>query len=207
MTILTSHTLQMSVIQGELEGTARRADELDNLLMIRNRENTDYSNQVEALQQQVKELQHHVSQLTHFKKSILTMVETDGVDVSSAFTPATYAAHRASHLASSPVTVRRSPAFEPKSSSHGTSASPSRPVLDTQVDAATFYRQVKQVLEVDEFKQFAANIKLLNSGEQSVETTLFNVKQIFGAQRPFLFSQLQRLITQAEAEAMAAALH
>eukprot|EP00164_Ancoracysta_twista_P011078 GFYU01016930.1.p1 GENE.GFYU01016930.1~~GFYU01016930.1.p1 ORF type:complete len:188 (+),score=27.95 GFYU01016930.1:31-564(+) len=73
------------------------------------------------------------------------------------------------------------------------------------VDATTFYKQVKQVLEPSQFKLFASNIRMLNAQQQSVDQTLHNIHSIFGGQRPFLYSQLVKLIEQAEQASVAAA--
>mmetsp|Transcript_30205 Transcript_30205/g.70500 ORF Transcript_30205/g.70500 Transcript_30205/m.70500 type:complete len:293 (-) Transcript_30205:7-885(-) len=72
---------------------------------------------------------------------------------------------------------------------------------EVALDAATYYQQVKRVLEPEQFREFSANIKKLNAGHQSVEETLQKVRDIFGEHRPFLFAQLQKLIRQAEDEA------
>jgi len=72
---------------------------------------------------------------------------------------------------------------------------------EVTMDAATYYQQVKRVLEPDQFREFSANIKKLNAGQQSVDETLEKVREIFGEHRPFLFAQLQKLIRQAEEEA------
>jgi hypothetical protein len=72
---------------------------------------------------------------------------------------------------------------------------------EVTLDAATYYQQVKRVLEPDQFREFSANIKKLNAGHQSVDETLQKVREIFGEHRPFLFAQLQKLIRQAEDEA------
>jgi len=72
---------------------------------------------------------------------------------------------------------------------------------EVTLDAATYYQQVKRVLEPDQFREFSANIKKLNAGQQSVDETLEKVREIFGEHRPFLFAQLQKLIRQAEEEA------
>ncbi|EKX53296.1 hypothetical protein GUITHDRAFT_101000 [Guillardia theta CCMP2712] len=64
------------------------------------------------------------------------------------------------------------------------------------MDAATYYQQVKRVLEPEQFREFSANIKRLNAGQQSVDETLERVREIFGEHRPFLFAQLQKLIRQ-----------
>ena len=61
------------------------------------------------------------------------------------------------------------------------------------MDAATYYQQVKRVLEPDQFREFSANIKRLNAGQQSVDETLEKVRQIFGEHRPFLFAQLRQV--------------
>jgi ABC-type transporter Mla subunit MlaD len=83
--------------------------------------------------------------------------------------------------------------------STGISAPPAAP--EVTLDAATYYQQVKRVLEPEQFREFSANIKKLNSGQQSVDETLDRVREIFGEHRPFLFAQLQKLIRQAEEEA------
>ena len=61
---------------------------------------------------------------------------------------------------------------------------------------ARTHPQVKRVLEPDQFREFSANIKKLNAGQQSVDETLEKVREIFGEHRPFLFAQLQKLIRQ-----------
>jgi hypothetical protein len=65
-----------------------------------------------------------------------------------------------------------------------------------QVDAISFYKQVKQVLDPDLFQEFAANIKALNTGQQSVEETVRKVLDIIGEERPFLRAKFQRLVYQ-----------
>ena len=52
------------------------------------------------------------------------------------------------------------------------------------------------MLDPDQFREFWANIKKLNAGQQSVDETLEKVREIFGEHRPFLFAQLQKLIRQ-----------
>jgi len=64
------------------------------------------------------------------------------------------------------------------------------------VDAISFYKQVKQVLDPDLFQEFAANIKSLNTGQQSVEETVRKVLDIIGEERPFLRAKFQRLVYQ-----------
>ncbi|MGB1605186.1 MAG: hypothetical protein ACPIOQ_71300 [Promethearchaeia archaeon] len=75
-------------------------------------------------------------------------------------------------------------------------AAPAPAAPEVTMDAATYYQQVKRVLEPDQFREFSANIKRLNAGQQSVDETLEKVRQIFGEHRPFLFAQLQKLIRQ-----------
>ena len=65
-----------------------------------------------------------------------------------------------------------------------------------QLDNTKAWAQVKRVLEPDQFREFSANIKKLNAGQQSVDKTLEKVREIFGEHRPFLFAQLQKLIRQ-----------
>merc|ERR1711998_510565 len=86
------------------------------------------------------------------------------------------------------------------------SASPAPPAMKAQdiapdtkpdaVDAISFYKQVKQVLDPDVFQEFAANIKALNTGQQSVEETVRKVLDIIGEERPFLRAKFQRLVYQ-----------
>ena len=64
------------------------------------------------------------------------------------------------------------------------------------MDNTKAWAQVKRVLEPDQFREFSANIKKLNAGQQSVDKTLEKVREIFGEHRPFLFAQLQKLIRQ-----------
>mmetsp|Transcript_9822 Transcript_9822/g.36637 ORF Transcript_9822/g.36637 Transcript_9822/m.36637 type:complete len:266 (-) Transcript_9822:45-842(-) len=62
------------------------------------------------------------------------------------------------------------------------------------VEAKTLYSQVKQALNAHQFKQFAANIRQLNSGQQSVDETLQNIQEIFGSERQHLYLELERLV-------------
>lgn len=63
-----------------------------------------------------------------------------------------------------------------------------------EAEAKSLYFQVKQTLSAQQFKQFANNIRQLNSGQQSVEETLQNIKEIFGSERQHLFIELQKLV-------------
>jgi len=64
------------------------------------------------------------------------------------------------------------------------------------VDPAAYYPQVQMVLEPDQFRELTSNIKRLNAGQQSVDETLENVREIFGEHHPLLFAQFQKLIQQ-----------
>eukprot|EP00656_Telonema_subtile_P036928 TRINITY_DN409_c0_g1_i3.p1 TRINITY_DN409_c0_g1~~TRINITY_DN409_c0_g1_i3.p1 ORF type:complete len:146 (+),score=41.24 TRINITY_DN409_c0_g1_i3:529-966(+) len=91
--------------------------------------------------------------------------------------------------------------YAPSSRSPPRSASPPKNDIpqDNQpdaVDAISFYKQVKQVLEPSDFQEFAANIKALNAGQQSVEETVRKVLAIIGEERPFLRAKFQRLVYQ-----------
>jgi len=66
------------------------------------------------------------------------------------------------------------------------------------VDANAYYSQVRKALTPLEFQNFASNIKSLNAGHQTVEETLSVAKSILGEDKPFLFSQLQALVRQAQ---------
>merc|ERR1711970_793753 len=90
---------------------------------------------------------------------------------------------------------------KPSSSSPPRSSSPPKNDIpqDNQpdaVDAISFYKQVKQVLEPNDFQEFAANIKALNAGQQSMEETVRKVLAIIGEERPFLRAKFQRLVYQ-----------
>jgi len=61
----------------------------------------------------------------------------------------------------------------------------------SSIDLAVF-----QVLEPNDFQEFAANIKALNAGQQSVEETVRKVLAIIGEERPFLRAKFQRLVYQ-----------
>ena len=52
------------------------------------------------------------------------------------------------------------------------------------------------VLEPDQFRELTSNIKRLNAGQQSVDETLENVREIFGEHYLLLFAQFQKLIQQ-----------
>ena len=70
---------------------------------------------------------------------------------------------------------------------------------EQHVDAAEFYRKVKAAVSPDEFRSFAANIRALNSGEQSIEDTLDNIRSVLRDQT--LFAQLHTLVRQAVLDA------
>eukprot|EP00658_Telonema_sp_P-2_P079744 TRINITY_DN778_c0_g1_i3.p1 TRINITY_DN778_c0_g1~~TRINITY_DN778_c0_g1_i3.p1 ORF type:complete len:251 (+),score=91.72 TRINITY_DN778_c0_g1_i3:172-924(+) len=100
--------------------------------------------------------------------------------------PSTYAQSSARHSSSPP----RAPVSPPKANDIPQDNQPDA------VDAISFYKQVKQVLEPNDFQEFAANIKALNAGQQSVEETVRKVLAIIGEERPFLRAKFQRLVYQ-----------
>ncbi|KAJ1475255.1 hypothetical protein T484DRAFT_3189994 [Baffinella frigidus] len=112
-----------------------------------------------------------------------------------------YAAPLSQGLAPSMAPSYQAPRAQapPPAAAAGNTGAPAAP--EVTLDAATYYQQVKRVLEPEQFREFSANIKKLNSGHQSVDETLDRVREIFGEHRPFLFAQLQKLIRQAEDEA------
>lgn len=61
------------------------------------------------------------------------------------------------------------------------------------IEAEDLYRRVKSRLTKDQFKQFAVNIKLLNTGTQSSIETLKNLEVVFRNDRE-LYNELRKLI-------------
>lgn len=61
------------------------------------------------------------------------------------------------------------------------------------IEAEDLYRRVKSKLTKDQFKQFAVNIKLLNTGTQSSTETLKNLEVVFRNDRG-LYNELHKLI-------------
>ncbi|KAF0983385.1 hypothetical protein FDP41_010450 [Naegleria fowleri] len=64
--------------------------------------------------------------------------------------------------------------------------------------AQELYLKVKKALTPEEFKAFSTNIRKLNMGEQSITTTLVNLREVIGEDRQNLYSQLKRAISSGE---------
>ncbi|EFC50429.1 predicted protein [Naegleria gruberi] len=70
--------------------------------------------------------------------------------------------------------------------------------ISADVTAQELYLRVKKALSPDEFKNFSTNIRKLNMGEQSITTTLVNLREIIGEERQNLYSHLKRVISAGE---------
>ncbi len=66
-------------------------------------------------------------------------------------------------------------------------------------NAQQLYKEIRQVLGPDDFQVFAHAIAKLNSGDQSVESTLSAVGKMLGTSSQ-LFNRLVNLIQQAQDE-------
>ncbi|KAG2377931.1 hypothetical protein C9374_009016 [Naegleria lovaniensis] len=64
--------------------------------------------------------------------------------------------------------------------------------------AQELYLKVKKALTPEEFKAFSSNIRKLNMGEQSITTTLVNLREVIGEDRQHLYAQLKRAISSGE---------
>lgn len=128
----------------------------------------------------------------------------------SAYTNASYeygAARAASHAYAAPAAPSAAPQTPPRAHStplrnaHGSPpAYAAPPAADAgPIDAAAFYQEVKASLSPSDFRRFADNIKRLNSGQQSIETTLDEIRGIL--HDPHLYAKLHSLIKQAVMEA------
>ncbi|KAI9097191.1 hypothetical protein DFS34DRAFT_113307 [Phlyctochytrium arcticum] len=65
-------------------------------------------------------------------------------------------------------------------------------VGSSSIDAPTLYKQIREGLSPGQFEEFASNVALFNSGQQTADQTVRNVGQIVKERR--LFVQMRTLI-------------
>ena len=94
-----------------------------------------------------------------------------------------------------PTTKRKGRPSQQKAHVEGPSETPSDSG-SAVVDAAQVYNQLKRVLEETQFREFADTVRQLNGGHLDPSTALQKIRLFLGADRPHLYSQVERLIMQ-----------
>jgi cell division protein FtsB len=178
----------------ELEELKRKLEIKERQIVDLQQESSQLVEQRDALASKYTKLKGHVMQIQSLNNNFAAEegfvgnklanmnpnFAEQGGGGSSSFAPSSYASR---------------PASPPRASSPPKNDIPQDNAPDA-VDAISFYKQVKQVLEPNDFQDFAANIKALNAGQQSVEETVRKVLAIIGEERPFLRAKFQRLVYQ-----------
>merc|ERR1711990_1019355 len=174
--------MQIEDLKREIEGKDRQLTDFQ-------QERAALEEQRDTLASKYQKLKTHVMQLQNLNNNFASEEGFVGEPlltqpIRSSYTPA-------------PVAPRSPPSYAAPPPSGGEKAKdiPQDNNPDA-VDAISFYKQVKQVLDPDLFQEFAANIKALNTGQQSVEETVRKVLDIIGEERPFLRAKFQRLVYQ-----------
>merc|ERR1711998_759708 len=171
-------------------------EELKRKLEAKERQLTDFQQERAALEEQrdtlaskYQKLKSHVMQLQNLNNNFAADEGFVGEPLLTQ--PIKSSTYTSSYASSVPMSATASPA--PPAMKAQDIAPDNKP---DAVDAISFYKQVKQVLDPDVFQEFAANIKALNTGQQSVEETVRKVLDIIGEERPFLRAKFQRLVYQ-----------
>lgn len=186
---------KVASLESVVDEMTRRAKELA-------AENARVSSERDALAENVKKLTRDMKRLDHFKRSILNTIETDdgavgggnaGFDdfnmpISSSAAPGgvrTPSPVRGSTNADDLIAqIDRS--VEPQAAAPGGSSrfpdisQNSDAAAAAQVDGKEFFKRARHRLSFQQFNEFLANIKKLNSHLQSRDETLEKAQEIFG---------------------------
>jgi len=184
-------------------------EDLKRKLEAKERQLTDFQQERSALEEQrdtlaskYQKLKSHVMQLQNLNNNFAAeegfvgeplLTQPLKLSPRQNYPPSSYGSSAAAHT-SGPSAYSPAPAPAPAQSGRAQDIAPDN--KPDAVDAISFYKQVKQVLDPDVFQEFAANIKALNTGQQSVEETVRKVLDIIGEERPFLRAKFQRLVYQ-----------
>ncbi|KNC53160.1 SWF/SNF family helicase [Thecamonas trahens ATCC 50062] len=210
-------------VESELAAARRRIRELEVAFEEALNENQALVDSRNAAMDKYNQLRGATMHLEQFKAAITNMVADSAVAPQASqhaprAPPAAAAAasagslHNASadHLPPRPYPAGAGSSFMSGSYAPHSAASPMQPSPygqqahsspsparqdEEEIDAAAFYRKVKAAVSPEEFKTFAANIRRLNKGEQSIEDTLDSMRGVL--RDPELFAQLHTLIRQA----------
>merc|ERR1712023_23446 len=176
----------------ELEELKRKLETKERQIVDLQQESAQLVEQRDALASKYTKLKGHVMQIQSLNNNFAAEEGFVGNKLNPNFAdgPSTSSYGGASNYSSKP------PASSPPRSSSPPKNDIPQDNQPDAVDAISFYKQVKQVLEPNDFQEFAANIKALNAGQQSVEETVRKVLAIIGEERPFLRAKFQRLVYQ-----------
>uniref|UniRef100_A0A7S3CZB7 At4g15545-like C-terminal domain-containing protein n=1 Tax=Palpitomonas bilix TaxID=652834 RepID=A0A7S3CZB7_9EUKA len=138
---------------------------------------------------------HHADSVVHTTSHLADAASTAG---RASFSTAKLAMEDLGGSGGHSPTVSRVPQPPLTDEVNGITLSPPPPIgsLGPPLDPASYYRQVKQVLDEKQYGEFSSNLRLLNAGRQSLRDSMLHVKAIFGENRPFLYSQFLKLLRQ-----------
>mmetsp|Transcript_79563 Transcript_79563/g.221377 ORF Transcript_79563/g.221377 Transcript_79563/m.221377 type:complete len:253 (+) Transcript_79563:71-829(+) len=175
-----------STLEGELVESHHRAEKLAE-------ENKTLFDTVQTLRKQLLKLEG-------LKKKVLDSISSEGTShasddedkrnivAGSAALPSTapFGSHLAEPLARQPSPATARPAApSPFSTTDGNAA----------VDGKQFFRQARSALSYEAFNEFLANIKKLNSQQQTREETLLEARRIFGTELQPLYQEFELLLS------------
>jgi len=177
----------------ELEELKRKLEIKERQIVDLQQESSQLVEQRDALASKYTKLKGHVMQIQSLNNNFAAEEGFVGNKLNPNF--ADGPSMGGSSFAGGSASYSKPAASPPRSSSPPKNDIPQDNQPDA-VDAISFYKQVKQVLEPNDFQEFASNIKALNAGQQSVEETVRKVLAIIGEERPFLRAKFQRLVYQ-----------
>jgi len=197
---------KVSSLEGVVDDMTRRAKELA-------AENARVAAERDSLAENVKKLTRDMKRLDHFKRSILTTIETDDqVTVGGSAQPLQMEYEQPDYL-SKPVSRSPPQQLSPPPGSNADdliaqidqsveSGSRFPDIAQTdmsaqmaQVDGKEFFKRARHRLSFQQFNEFLANIKKLNSHLQTREETLQKASDIFGPENQDLHVAFTALLS------------
>lgn len=204
---------KVASLEGVVDDMTRRAKELA-------AENARVAAERDSLAENVKKLTKDMKRLDHFKRSILNTIETDDkgapIDPSAAFddymvpaavTPAPMAAARTPSPQRASATnaddliaaIDKSTIDAPAGASRfpdiGIGSTNDPNTAAAQVDGKEFFKRARHRLSFQQFNEFLANIKKLNSHLQTRDETLAKANEIFGPENQDLHVAFTALLS------------
>eukprot|EP00658_Telonema_sp_P-2_P052414 TRINITY_DN4060_c0_g1_i4.p1 TRINITY_DN4060_c0_g1~~TRINITY_DN4060_c0_g1_i4.p1 ORF type:complete len:258 (+),score=59.22 TRINITY_DN4060_c0_g1_i4:213-986(+) len=190
---------KVASLESVVDDMTRRAKELA-------AENARIAAERDALGENVKKLTRDMKKLDHFKRSILNTIESDegqpGFDpmAASSFSPPRDSAMAPDDLVrqidnsiNSGGAGQSYPMPPPGLPDIGGAASNGDAVA--QLDGKEFFKRARHRLSFQQFNEFLANIKKLNSHLQNREETLQKASDIFGPENQDLHEAFQALLS------------
>jgi len=196
---------KVASLESVVDDMTRRAKELA-------AENARIAAERDALGENVKKLTRDMKKLDHFKRSILNTIETDDTSVpgsaaaAMAFDPTpSFSPPRDSAMAPDDLMRQIDRSIVNSGGMAAGAPSPAMgmglPDISAGVDAAAqldgkeFFKRARHRLSFQQFNEFLANIKKLNSHVQTRDETLQKASEIFGPENQDLMEAFQALLS------------